>query len=121
MDDHDKKAEIMTNLCECYKKTFTLNAQVLILKALHDVTAGELEKAVHILLRKSKWMPSVAELIETVDEIRKEDALRLNRKVMIQMQKMGTWQWQNMQVQNNVNVALQELKLPHNSVLARDL
>ncbi len=66
MNEDQQKADLLTEMSGAYRQSLSEGSMNLMLRALEDVTAGQLIEAVVFLLKSSRWMPTVADLRSAV-------------------------------------------------------
>ena len=107
--NEEKVLDLLVSMSEAYGKSYSAGALNLMLKLLDDVTHEELQKALASHTLKSKWMPTIGDLRELIDEIRRPAWEVMRRRVIADMEKKGKWDWNGRVNQETVDKSLVEL------------
>ena len=111
VSDNGKKLKTLAIMAECYNKEFSEEALFCMTRALKNVDGDELSNAIDSLLAKNKFMPSVVELLEEVENIKQAARVVLEQKVMNWLDKNTDWDYSKQLTQSYIDEALVELGL----------
>jgi len=103
------KKKLLIGLAECYGKNFSENALEIMLDALDDVSEEEFQIATKRAQRKSKWMPTVAQLRQIVKRHRFNVGEKIIPEIRRRLEKVGEYQIGEQTWQEDVDRVLAEM------------